>query len=83
MARRAVGGDREGAVVSLGASPCRGRLVACLTAGRGYQVTTGLASGCHPVVAIGTPRHHRHVGMELGRRPAGEALVAGAARRSR
>ena len=32
-------------------------------------------------VAVCTPRRHRHVGMELGRCPVGEALVAGAARR--
>ena len=70
-------------MISLGAGPDGGGLVAGLASGRGGNVTACFASRRRTVMAAGATRDHRHIGMELGRRPTGVALVAGRAVGSR
>ena len=70
------GGRRECAVIGLGAGPDGGGFVAGLASRRGCNVAAGLASRCRTVMTAGATRDHRHIGVELGRRPTGVALMA-------
>ena len=76
VATGASGGRGKRAVIGLGAGPAAGGLVATLASRRGGNVTAGLAAGNRAVVATGATCAHRHIGVELCRRPTGVALVA-------
>ena len=79
VATGAVGSRGKGTVIRLGAFPFAGRLVATFAARRGGQMATVLATCNRPVVTTRTTRAHSHIGMQLGRRPTGVALVTGRA----
>ena len=76
VATGADGGRRECAVIGLGAGPDGGGFVATLASSRRRNMAVGLASRCRTVMTAGATRDHRHIGMELGRRPTGVALMA-------
>ena len=77
VAAGAVGRCVESAVISLGAAPACIGLVTTFATRRGGQVADRLASRRCTVMAARTTRRHGHIGMELGRCPAGVTLVAG------
>ena len=78
VATGAIGGHGKGAVIGLGTGPGSGRFVTGLATGRSREVVTALARGAGAVVAAGASRHYRDIGVQLGRCPGREALMAGA-----
>ena len=79
VAAGTVGGDGKGAVVHLRSAPGAVGFVAALTlrhTGVNGVVGLGGLTKSRGSMTVRTTGNHRHIGVELGRGPAGKALVA-------